>query len=247
MMRRKQFTLIELLVVIAIIAILAAMLLPALQQSRERAKLTQCVNQMKTIGQCFMFYNSDNGDYYPPLYWTPTEYSQPSGTSNYTYWASLFTLKGKYLQIPVSKHFKCPANGYQNYWYEAMDSQYQHGGNHNIYRHIDYGYNYYYLGNVDAGGKGPIKAGAVRRPSQTIVTGEASNKKAIENGLGFYKLNRAYWEEGLLRVRHGDKLNIQWGDGHVSTEGVPNVVNPYEGSIFENRTEKDPDNLWDIY
>ena len=60
---KKQFTLIELLVVIAIIAILAAMLLPALSAARERARSTDCINRLKQQGTAIYMYAGDNKDH----------------------------------------------------------------------------------------------------------------------------------------------------------------------------------------
>jgi prepilin-type N-terminal cleavage/methylation domain-containing protein/prepilin-type processing-associated H-X9-DG protein len=68
-MMRPGFTLIELLVVIAIIAILAAMLLPALASAKARALRTQCMSQMRQLGFGFPMFASDHNDMLPPAGW----------------------------------------------------------------------------------------------------------------------------------------------------------------------------------
>ena len=81
--QKKFFTLIELLVVIAIIAILAAMLMPALQQARERAQATSCQSNLKQVTTGLLLYADNNKDYFP----IPVDQSL-NNPGNFIYWGA---------------------------------------------------------------------------------------------------------------------------------------------------------------
>ena len=94
----KNFTLIELLVVIAIIAILASMLLPALNKARSKAHAISCANKLKTLGTTFTLYANDYEDYHPSAYQWREKSNTPLGPGLLAYLGDNI------------KHLRCPAH-----------------------------------------------------------------------------------------------------------------------------------------
>lgn len=130
--KRRAFTLIELLVVIAIIAILASMLLPALDKAREKARQIACTGKMKSMGTSLMLYLDDYGGWLPAYTW--------NGEQN----AKLFPYMGlktkysSYYSNPQAwKFFACPSEKR-----ERMIAGNGFGSDPGSYNGIPIGYSY---------------------------------------------------------------------------------------------------------
>ncbi|MDR0932249.1 MAG: type II secretion system GspH family protein [Victivallales bacterium] len=240
---KRSFTLIELLVVIAIIAILASMLLPALNRARASAHRTKCINGLKHTGTSMNMYADDNKDYIPPV---NGKVIIPSGSAKDGSWATFLYNTGygsatgaNVFDYKAYTNFLCPA--------------YERKGDSDVGQipFEVYGLNIWLAGDTLVGGqwqsttrlkaskKEPTSTGFLvqNRPSSTILVGD-SVRISTQKQSAYLD----YGGQGAMHMRHMNTANATMLDGSVSTMSPNQLRADHNGKRYAD------DNLqiWDL-
>ena len=233
-MKRKQFTLIELLVVIAIIAILAAMLLPALQQARARAKATQCISNMKQMGTLAQTYLGDNRDFWPAGTTDGTVDSDGIRTINYAYafYAGKYIGKGAVDNTgePVSR---CPETKINNTISQKIPQTYGTQYLHNNVAYVRYPFGYYLSTlKVAYNYQADTEVNASLSPSQRILLCDNLAKSGSSSALLYvYGYEHNIVSEPYLV--HSDRINVLTQSGNVAAVGEDALSDDYFFPYFK--------------
>jgi prepilin-type N-terminal cleavage/methylation domain-containing protein/prepilin-type processing-associated H-X9-DG protein len=241
----KGFTLIELLVVIAIIAILAAMLLPALARAKQKAMQTFCLNNMKQMGLAMHLYLNDNNDIYAGA---ASANTYGPHLEDWIYWRvppNTPTVSGVYMSLDKSPMLRMlGGQGSTNMFRCPMDrsdadriAQAQGGDGPYLYSYeftswnIDNGVNHGFTTIIDLANAAYIfKSSRVRNPVTKIMAAEPvaslnpNDEPQIEVQMGIkWVVQSGRWEpydnngrlHNFLTIRHNKRGTVAFADGHA--------------------------------
>ncbi len=216
--RGNYFTLIELLVVISIIAVLAAMLLPALNRAREQARASKCLNNNKQIMSAILMYANDFDDRTPPVN-LATSFSGTNPTRLTNWWTNIL-VREKYL--PKPQKWQSENEGKSDDGVLVCPSRQPNtSGLIGIYSSVTYSVSY----NVS------IKLGSVKEVSTRVLVADA------HNSITFSWNKTTPWTYALdqrISERHSGGGNGGFLDGHVEYRKYYDWLNNAGGCFQPN-------------